>query len=90
MINDGKRKKSLTNISIIYEIIVAKHVICNHELRKEIKIVQKTFLFSIIVFKMMRLLAIRQVKAGKTMTKEWCRYVKLKQVKLRLKSDVGA
>lgn len=70
MINDGKWKKSLTNISIIDEIIVAKHVICDHELRKEIKIVQKTFLFSIIVIKMMRLLAIRQVKAGKTMTKE--------------------
>ena len=49
--------------------MVPEHAICEHDLRKEIKLV-KTFLFSIIVFNMMKLAATLQFKAGKTMIKE--------------------
>ena len=50
--------KSYTNISIFSEIIVANGVCC-HDLWEVIKILVKTFLFSIIVFNKMKLLAIR-------------------------------
>ena len=43
---------------------------CDHDLRKEIKILVKLFLVSIIVFNMINLLAILLVKVGKTMIKE--------------------
>ena len=68
----GCENESLTNISIFFffsEIVVPEHAICEHDLRKEIKLV-KTFLFSIIVFNMMKLAATLQFKAGKTMIKE--------------------
>ena len=50
--------------------MVAEHGLCDHDRRKVINILVKTFLFSIIVFNMIKLLAIRQVKVGKTMIKE--------------------
>ena len=40
------------------------------DLRKEIEILVQTFLLSIIVFKMMKILAIFQDKAGKPMIEE--------------------
>ena len=50
-----------------------EHSISDHDLRKEIKIIVKmVFLFFIKLFRMMQLLAILQVKAGKTMIKESC------------------
>ena len=49
--------------------MVAEHGVCDHNLRKEIKILEKTFLLSIIVYNM-RLLAILQVKADGTLLKD--------------------
>ena len=62
--------KSFTNISTFFEIMVVEHGVCDHDLRKVIKILVKTFLFFIIEFDMMKFLAIIQVKAVKTMIKE--------------------
>ena len=63
-----------TNVLLIfrffYEITVAEHDACDHDLRKEIKILVERFSFSILVFSMLKPLAILQVKAGKTMIKE--------------------
>ena len=50
-------------------MVVAEHGVGDHHLRKGIKILVKFFLFSIIVFTMMKPLAELQVKAGKTITK---------------------
>ena len=48
--------KSSTNISIFFfEIMVAEHGACNHDLRKDIKILVRPFLFSIKVFNIMKL-----------------------------------
>ena len=49
--------------------MVTEHGVCDHNLRKEIKILGKIFLFPIIVCNM-RLLAILQVKADGTMLKD--------------------
>ena len=49
--------------------MVAEHVVYDHNLREEIKIFGKTFLFPIIVYNM-KLVAILQVKADDTMLKE--------------------
>ena len=46
------------------EIIIAEYGVCDHDLRKEIKILVKPFLFSIILYNM-KLLAILQVKQVK-------------------------
>ena len=63
--------KSFTNILIFFsEIMVAKHGVCGHDFRKEIKILVQTFFLSIIVFNMMQNLPMLQVKAGKPMIKE--------------------
>ena len=44
---------------------------CDHDLRKEIKILVKNLiLLSIVVFNMVKLLGTLQVKAGKAMIKE--------------------
>ena len=51
------------------EMVVAEHGVCDHDLRKGIKILAKLFLLSIIVFTMMKPLAELPVKAGKTITK---------------------
>ena len=51
--------------------MVAEHSIYDHDIKKEIKILVKLlYLFSIIQFNMMELLAIIQVKAGKFVIKE--------------------
>lgn len=50
--------------------MVAEHGVYDHDLRKKIKILVEPFLFSILVFNMVNLLAILQVNAGKTMIKE--------------------
>ena len=41
--------RSFTTISIFYEIIVAEHGVCDHDLRKEVRILVKNF-FSIVAF----------------------------------------
>ena len=58
--------KSFANVSIFFsESMVVEHDICDHDLRKEIKILIKLlFLFSKIVYNIMKLLAKVQVKAG--------------------------
>ena len=50
--------------------MVAEYSVRDHNLRKEIKILITHFLFFILVSKMMKLLAIAHVKAGKTIIKE--------------------
>ena len=60
----------LLTFRFFYEITVPEHDACDHDLRKEIKILVEPFSFSILVFSMLKLLAILQVKAGKTMIKE--------------------
>ena len=35
-----KKRNLFTNISIFFELIVADHGICNHDLMKEIKIIE--------------------------------------------------
>ena len=62
--------KVLLIFQLFSEIIVAQHDTCDHYLKKMIKILVKHVLFSIIVFNMMKLLPILQVKASKTMIKE--------------------
>ena len=62
--------KSFTNISFFSELMVAEHCACHYNLRKTVKVLAKPFLFSTIVFNMMRFLAIHQFKAGKTIIKE--------------------
>ena len=57
--------KCFTNVSIIFSKILV-----DHDLRKQIKILLKPFLFSIRVFNLIKLIAILQVKAGKTEIKE--------------------
>ena len=37
--HDGKQKQNLTNITIFSEIMIADHGICDHDLRKDIKII---------------------------------------------------
>ena len=49
--------------------MVAEHVVCDHNLREEIKILGKTFLFPIIVYNI-NVLAILQIKADGTMLKD--------------------
>ena len=50
--------------------MVAEHGACNHDLKKEIKILVKSFLLFIKVFNIMKLLSILPVKEGKTMIEE--------------------
>ena len=47
--------------------MVGEHGVYDHDLRKQIKTLVKPFLFSIIVFDMMKLVAIFQDKASKIM-----------------------
>ena len=48
--------------------MVADNGICNHHLRNEIEVsVKHLFLFPVVMFNMVKLLAILQVEAGKTM-----------------------
>lgn len=48
--------------------MVADNGICNHHLRNEIEVLVKhLFLFPVVMFNMVKLLAILQVEAGKTM-----------------------
>ena len=48
--------------------MVADHGICNHNLRNEIEVLVKNlFSFPVAIFNMMKLLAILQDEAGKTM-----------------------
>ena len=57
--------KGFTNISIF---LVAKYGINDHDHRKEINVlVNLSSLFYIVVFNIMKLLALLQVKAGKSM-----------------------
>ena len=54
-----------------FEIMVAGYGTCDHDLKNEIEILVKLLLsFSAIVFNITKLLAVLQVKAGKTMIKE--------------------
>ena len=62
-------RKSFITISIFSEIIMENNRICDHDHRKGMKIINELlFLFSVIVFNMMKLLP--KVKIGKTMIKE--------------------
>ena len=61
--------ENFTNSSIFSEIKVVDHIISDHDLKKEIKIIVQLFFSCFgLVFNIMKLLA--KVKAGKTMTKE--------------------
>ena len=64
------KNKSFTNALIFFKIMVPENAVCDHDFKKENKILLKTFLFSIIAFNMMKLLAITRIKAAKTMFKE--------------------
>ena len=65
------------NVVIVFnfffsDILVAEHGIYDHDLRKKVKILVKIlFLFSVLVFNMINLLVILQVKVGKTVIKEF-------------------
>ena len=82
MENENKR---FTNISIFFsKIMVTEHSVCYHDLRKVIKLLVKPFWFSIIIFHMMmKLLAIFQVKTGKTLIKESYRRIKWSRFSVR-------
>ena len=67
------RSRIFTNILIFFlDIMVPIHSLCDHDLRKEIKIFIKIWvLFSIRLFNTVKLLAILQIKASKTIIKEF-------------------
>ena len=67
---DEQRKQNFYKSIFFSETMVTEYGVCDHDLRKEIKILVKLFLFSIIVFNTMNLLAILEVKVGKTVIKE--------------------
>lgn len=59
--------KSFANIlNFFSEIMIVENVVCDHDFTKDIKVL---FWFSIIVFNMMKLLAILHAKAGKTVVR---------------------
>ena len=64
------KNEGFTNALIFFKIMVPEHAVCDHDFKKENKILKKTFLFSIITFNMMKLLAIIHIKAAKTVFKE--------------------
>ena len=66
----NNENKTFTKVFFFSETMVTEYGVCDHDLRKEIKILVKLFLLSIIVFNTMNLLAILEVKVGKTMIKE--------------------
>ena len=66
---DGKLEQTFCEyIDPFSEIMVADHGICNHDLRNEIELLVKhLFSFPVATFNMMKLLAILEDEAGKTM-----------------------
>ena len=66
---DGKLEQTFCEYTDPFsEIMVADYGICNHHLRNEIEVLVKHFCsFPVAIFNMMKLLAILQDEAGKTM-----------------------
>ena len=66
---DGKVEQTFCEyIDPFSEIMVADHGMCNHDLRNEIEVLVKhLFSFPVATFNMMKLLAILEDEAGKTM-----------------------
>ena len=64
------KNEGFTNALIFFKIMVPEHAVCDHDFKKENKILIKPFLFSNIAFNMMKLLAIICIKAAKAMFKE--------------------
>ena len=65
------KTKFLLEFRLFCDNEVVENVIIDHDLRKKIKILVKTFLsFIVFEFNMMKLLVVIQVKAGETMIKE--------------------
>lgn len=66
---DGKLEQTFCEyIDPFSEIMVADHGMCNHDLRNEIEVLVKhLFSFPVAIFNMMKLLAILEDEAGKTL-----------------------
>ena len=64
-------ENNLLTFPFFSKFMVLEQGICDHDLRKEIKIlVEILLLFSVVVFNMMNLLAILQFKGDKVTIKE--------------------